>query len=495
MRIGWVVVLFLAPTAWGTDSDTDGDGLSDFQERHKYFTDPDKADSDGDGIPDGDADERREYTYTVRTVVQVMRPVDDPPVPDDYQDARVLERHEDWVKLEVIHYPLNTVAAGITADPKWRRSAQQMHEYLRPGLTSNWDEPMRAELLERMSRDGIVIARLTDKQLAERASAWLMRYARYEGDQFTGFFTHFPDGKPAVLPGLEKAVAGYNKKGRTLETQWSRDLFAKGMFETRARGSCTSSAIYLNGCMRALGMPTRIILTIPVVDATDPQEIKMLARGIRHHRVRATVRKGVERLSGWTSHTFNEVWVGGRWVRLNYSKLGQNTLDENLFGMITRTATFNDWSEARAASTVGRRQGPRAFGDIFGHNNPYSTLELTDRFGKHADIKNEKLPEAERLPPPGGYKQLTIVRALWWDERPDGVDMRLSQEGGHVLVQVQERNAHGGVAQYKRFYDAVGKDFVLTAEGRPAVQLRAERGYWGAAGVFYLRIPPEELKR
>ena len=167
MRIAMVSVLLLACAAWAADPDRDGDGLSDFHERHKYFTDPDKADSDGDGIPDGDADERREYTYTVRTVVQVMRPVDDPPVPDDYQDARVLERHEDWVKLEVVHYPLNTVAAGITADPKWRRSAQQMHEYLRPGLTSNWDEPMRAELLERMRRDGIVIAKLTDKDANE----------------------------------------------------------------------------------------------------------------------------------------------------------------------------------------------------------------------------------------------------------------------------------------------------------------------------------------
>lgn len=32
------------------DADTDGDGLSDFAERHKYFTDPTKTDSDGDGI-------------------------------------------------------------------------------------------------------------------------------------------------------------------------------------------------------------------------------------------------------------------------------------------------------------------------------------------------------------------------------------------------------------------------------------------------------------
>ena len=33
-----------------------------------------EADRDRDGKPDGDWDERREYTYTVRSVVRVLRP-------------------------------------------------------------------------------------------------------------------------------------------------------------------------------------------------------------------------------------------------------------------------------------------------------------------------------------------------------------------------------------------------------------------------------------
>src|SRR5580765_2446882 len=105
------------PTA---DVDTDGDGLSDFQEIHKYFTDPNKADTDGDGVPDGDWDERREYTYTVRTIVRVLPPFTDDVLHDDYQDARVLERTKEYVELEVIHYPLNTVAEAIAADANWR---------------------------------------------------------------------------------------------------------------------------------------------------------------------------------------------------------------------------------------------------------------------------------------------------------------------------------------------------------------------------------------
>ena len=70
----WCVLLPVVATAQA-EVDRDKDGLSDFAEIHKYRTDPKKADTDGDGVPDGDWLERREYQYTIRTVLQVMRPV------------------------------------------------------------------------------------------------------------------------------------------------------------------------------------------------------------------------------------------------------------------------------------------------------------------------------------------------------------------------------------------------------------------------------------
>ena len=67
---------------------SDGDGLPDFQEIHKYLTDPTKKDTDGDGIPDGDWNERREYTYSIRSILQFMPPFDSAALNDDFQDAR-----------------------------------------------------------------------------------------------------------------------------------------------------------------------------------------------------------------------------------------------------------------------------------------------------------------------------------------------------------------------------------------------------------------------
>src|SRR5687767_6381784 len=123
-------LILLIPGAVAQDRDTDGDGLSDFLELYKYGTDPAKADSDGDGTPDGDWLERREFTYTVRSVVQVMKPVTPEYLNDDYQDARVLDETGDYVELEVIHYPFNTVAESIVGSPRWREESSHMSEWV-----------------------------------------------------------------------------------------------------------------------------------------------------------------------------------------------------------------------------------------------------------------------------------------------------------------------------------------------------------------------------
>ena len=99
------------------DPDSDGDGLSDFQEVHKYRTDPHKKSTAGKGISDGDWDERRQFTYSIRSVIRVMPPYNLAALNDDYQDVRVLKETKEYVELEVIAYPLNTNAAATSCPP------------------------------------------------------------------------------------------------------------------------------------------------------------------------------------------------------------------------------------------------------------------------------------------------------------------------------------------------------------------------------------------
>jgi hypothetical protein len=181
------------------------------------------------------------------------------------------------------------------------------------------------------------------------------------------------------------------------------------MFDNKSYGTCTSAAIYLTTGLRAAGIPTRMVLAIPVVDGSDPKQIGMIEDHIRHHEVCETLLEGVPR-SGFAAHTFNEVYVGGRWVRLDYSALGQNSYGPRSMGMMTHVHTFDDLSEAGLAETWGRRYGRGLRDDTFRNSNPYRTTEISDRFGIHCKLDN---PDVEE------WKVARITRVYWpnWNER------------------------------------------------------------------------------
>ncbi|MGE3173849.1 MAG: transglutaminase domain-containing protein [Planctomycetota bacterium] len=471
MGIGIAVALCGAAPAQG-DKDTDRDGLSDFHEVHKYRTDPKKADSDGDGVPDGDWVERREYQYTVRTVVQVLRPVTPEYLCDDYQDARVLDATDDHVELEVVHYPFQG-AAAIESDPDWRRAAARMKEWTAPGPTNDWTPKMQKALLLALRQDGIDARALDDRALVEQASGWLCRHAKVE-DGYTSFVTAFDgDGRPFVPDALEASVARAEREhGRALAEQWAREVSARGMFEHGARGSCTSSAIYLNGCLRALGVPTRTVLCIPVVDAGDERERAMLQR-LQHHRLRRVVTAAIQELEhSWASHTFNEVFVGGRWVRLNFDRLGQGIFDRQLYGLITHVGTFSDWADARAWETIGRRQkGGGATDDVFGGRNPYSTLTIRDEFGPHCALDNPEGPTA------------AITGLSWGDDPalPEDVRGWFAKRGAlGLIVHTDDQSPRGD--EMKDFLGMVDRELRLEAAGRATVTAQVAQGVWWRGG-------------
>ncbi len=374
--------------------DRDGDGLSDFQEVHKYLTDPNNPDTDADGIGDGDWDERREYTYTVRTILQYMPPFDPAVLNDDFQDARLLEKRDDHIEVEVVHYPLGTTADSVGANPDWRRDYAAMSEYLKPGPATNWDAKMREDLPAQLKADGIAVEKLTDKQVVEQVSSWLMKRSRYLDKVFTTFYVYFPRGKPAVWPGLEDAfrrefARDSNNYDWNITEHFEHELLGKGMFYNRTHGSCTSVAVYLTTVLRALGISTRMIMVCPAVDATDERQVKMVQERISHHKVRVTMLRSLDRSSsGFTNHTFNEVYVGNRWHRLNYTKLAQPILDEHLFGLHTHLYTFGDLSDVNMAPTWGKRYAEGQTDSYFRHSNPYSAITISDLFGCHSSIPN-----------------------------------------------------------------------------------------------------------
>jgi hypothetical protein len=162
-------ILATAVASWcyqaQTEPDTDSDGLTDYQEIHKYLTDPRQSHTAGSAKPDGDAEQRKESTYTVTSVVQLAKPFRLEDMTDDYQDARLISQDEDSATVEIVYYPLNTNRDAIGENANWRRDYAHMTQYLAPTATENWDEKMRADLLAELRENGIEPDVLTDKEL------------------------------------------------------------------------------------------------------------------------------------------------------------------------------------------------------------------------------------------------------------------------------------------------------------------------------------------
>jgi hypothetical protein len=467
-----------AARAAAPDVDTDGDGLPDFQELHKYRTDPNKKDTAGQGVPDGDWQQRREFTYSVRAVIRIMPPYNLQAMTDDYQDVRVLRETKDYAELEVVVYPFNSNADAIHGNPGWKRDYAGMKEYLAPGVTTNWDEAMRQDLLRELAKDGIDPDQLTDKALVEKVSGWLHQRCKYRY-MFCTFYIGFEGGKAAILPGLEPNFDREKGDKRwTVQQQLEHEVLGKQMWANKSVGTCTSAAVLQTTVLRALGIPTRMILCIPLADASDPAQVELADKGLTHHRVRRDVYLGLRSGgSGFTSHTYCEAFVGGRWRRLNYSKLGQNVLDPHCLGLMLHVHTFRDLSEANLAATWGTRYAKGRRDEAFPHNNPYRLLAVSDQFGKHGKVPNPPLSE---------LKQVTIGKAYWPGSKdvPNFLQGRISRPrdgSGLLLLHGEEWLADGdGYLQYKVFLMRADPEFVLKAEGKPDVRARLGGQYFTA---------------
>jgi hypothetical protein len=300
-----------------------------------------------------------------------------------------------------------------------------------------------------LKQQGANLGALDDVEAAQRVAAWLMKRSEFE-DSFTTFAVEFEQGRPRVAPGHEESVAQtLAKYGRTLDEQFERELFGKGMFANRIHGSCTSSAIYLSTGLKAAGLPTRTIVCTPILDASEAREVAWIDACITHVGIRAKLERAAERLGdSWASHTFNEVFVGGRWRRLNYEELGQNVLDDGL-GLMVHVHTFNDHSESGLIGWGDRKVHP-LHDALFGGPNPYSCTSLSDRFGAHAQVPNALL---------NGLQALTIERLAWYDapDRPPELTTSLDELGsaGHVFAYFDTNGVDGHDAL--EFYLAADK--------------------------------------
>ena len=450
------------------------------------------------GISDGDWDQRREFNYSVRAVIRVMPPYNPGALNDDYQDGRVLDEKPGFAELEIVVYPLNTNGEAIKGNPNWKSDYAGMQEFLAPGATTNWDAAMREALLGDLAANGINPDKLTDKEVVERVSRWMFKRAKYR-KMFCTCFVTFPNGQPAVIPGLETAFEREKGDSKWTEAQqFEHELLGRQMYANQTYGTCTSMAVYQATLLRALGIPTRMILCIPLADGSDGNQTEMINKNLTHHQVRRDAYLGA--LTGgysFTSHTFCEAFVGGRWRRLNYTTLGQNVLDTKTLGMMIKIHSFNDLAEANLGPTWGYRYAKGQRDELFPYSNPYRLVEVSDHFGKYAAIPN----------PPADFELhlVTITKAYLEDSPEAPIEVRrgkrdLGLDGGSFYIHCLEwLEDAGGWMQYKLFMQRADLTFLLRAEGHPDVSCHISGNSYAGRSPnlceLQVIIPPEEYAK
>jgi Transglutaminase-like superfamily len=410
----------------------------------------------------------KEDTYTITSVIQVLNPVRPTDMVDDFQDVRVVAQDNDSTTLEVRYYPLYVPPIG--ENPNWRRDYAGMTEYLKPGPAANWDVQMQQDLLAELRGAAINPDKLTDRELVRQVSRWAMKRATAI-ETFAIWCVYFPGVMPAVYPALRQAFDHQRPDASWSDRQmFDQELLGRSLFYNKVHGSCTSTAVYLSTIFRALGIPTRLVFCIPPFDPNDKTQADKFYAAIHHHSTRETVRTALDGMTGFDNHVFNEVYIDHRWVRLNYSTVGQPILDARYFGLLTHIYTCSDLSDVPLAATWGMRfftypKNQPKFSSI----NPYRLISVEDHFGANAALDN---PMMERA---GELRTVTII-GLYQEDSPSipaWVDRSAwKRSKTDFLIAFREWIPGRNHVQMREFESKASHDFVLTAPNHVDVRVK-----------------------
>lgn len=311
-------------------SDTDGDGLSDYEEYCKYRTDPTKKDSDGDGKSDGDWQERREYTYTIRALCEIRPPSDLKMINDLYQDARPVRKEatlKDARVVEVLIFPFATAHVYPQPYPK-ENLDKKLKEYIQPTVSMNYSPEMKEEI------SGIVEGATTDVEAIEKLLHWMNSKTELVRELPHWSYFDIIDGKIV----WHKSVGDSKRDEQFLET----NFFGDSMFKKKVHGTCSSTAILRGTIFRAAGLPTRLIQTLPLITRYSEDSEPLADRlRMRHMAKGYTWGPG----NGGANHTYNEVFLNNRWVRVDNSIGTGPFVGDKLFVKAWSSADWNNLKE------------------------------------------------------------------------------------------------------------------------------------------------------
>ena len=354
-----------------TISDTDGDGLTDYEEYCKYKTDPTLADSDEDGVPDADWNERREYTYSIRAVLALKPPWDLEAMNDLFQDAQLIGSNQsNFQKVEVIVYPYASPVLLPTPYPN-QLSAEAFRKYIQPAYDLNYSPEMQMKiqhLLSGTTHTLDVLAKLLNEISQMKLTTPL--YAPF-------VYTYKHQGKvvwdEAFFESVDREVTEEEIK-KVLAVNY----FGDSMFKRKRYGACVSRARLFASMLRAAGIPARISMSVPMIYYyKGTGEWERLMKNLSSEEVAGGFsyeKPSIPHEVTIVGHSQVEVYLNNHWIRLGY-QLNEGPLFAGTNKVFIKIIDAADFTEVDFTKTWSFAQ--------WLEERPYRTVELSDQAAKY----------------------------------------------------------------------------------------------------------------
>ena len=365
-----------------TNPDTDADGLTDYEEYCKYRTDPTLADSDGDGTPDAEWNERREYTYSIRAVLELKPPWALKAMNDLFQDARLMENavgNSAYDKVEVIVYPYASPALLPTAYP-YQLPSEAFAEYIQPTLDLNYSSEMQVDIQRILSQTVHtldVLAKLQHEIGQMKLTTPL--YAPF-------VYTYKTREKLVVDQTFFESVDREVTESE-IEEVLAVNYFGDSMFKQKRYGACISRARLFASMLRAAGIPARVTMGVPMIYYyKGTGEWKRLITNLNNEEIIGGF--SYEKPSApdevaIVGHSQVEVYLNNHWIRLGY-QINEGPLFAGTDKVFIKIIDAADFTEVDFTKTWAPGQWIK--------ERPYKTVELSDQAATYKSKFKRKLP-------------------------------------------------------------------------------------------------------
>lgn len=343
--------------------DFDKDGVLDYLEIYRNFTNPKSSDTDSDGIKDSDLKESMEYTYTICVDLRLIKPYDIEYMNKQFfQRVEVVEENDDYIDIKLYIYPYTKYDETITSNKNWKQDNLEVQDYIE-FMKENYDDKVRQVILKDLEEQNIYIDELTDREIVSKVCSYIRSFNQLtelptdyhmwdwfvekDGDNYKISDIAFKNGF-ITEEKINKTLREFNNKyNRKYTKQDLINLIGDPLkqFNEKIIGSCSSQAKVASLILNYIGIPCKSTVIQTTHDVTNInnndelykynyEKVNKLTQGL----AKQSILNGIK-LYNASSHSVNQIYIGNQWYlvdipdnKYNVEPIYNNKIMISLYG-------------------------------------------------------------------------------------------------------------------------------------------------------------------